>query len=104
MLFYICFKLTSRHYIKNEKGKPSTNGEFWYEPKNNQLVPITVAQNKPKPYGQGTKVYGNGLMEYGEKISLEFDYDEMMDYTGKVIRVRIQKKPLNGTIIRVLWE
>lgn len=75
--------------------------EFWFDAGTLSLIP--ASEPAPAPYGLGTARKGGGLADFQAEEGLEFDYDESMDYTDKILSVTVTEDASGATQTTVQW-
>ena len=87
--------------LKNDPEK--AEGSYWLA--TDDLSFILVRDSKPAPdaYGTGKNMTGGGLDVFKKDTGLDYDYDEGLNYTDKVIRVTIDPDAAEEDRIRLEW-
>lgn len=77
-------------------------GEYWYSAADWDL--LELSQPKPAPYGMGTRRSGHALKTFREETGVVYEYDERMDYTGKVLHLIVESDASGCAQVRMNWE
>lgn len=87
--------------LKNNPEK--AEGSYWLATDDLSFVLVRDSKPAPDAYGTGKKMTGGGFDVFKKDTGLDYDYDEGLNYTDKVIRVTIDPDAAEEEQIRLEW-